>query len=228
MEVILREDVPKLGVIGDVVKVKAGYARNYLLPKGKAVTADRRSLRSLEHEKALIQLKKENEMGDVDTRQKAFDGVAVEIEARAAKSGHLFGSVTASDVSRLLEERGLVINKHDVQLVTPIKEAGDHEVPVHVGHGVLATIKVAVIAIGGDDDDTDEEVAAPEEAVADDLPAATDEVEATPTGAADDSVDSDSEDSDSEDSDSEDSDSEEEAAEENSSESAADDEEPQA
>jgi large subunit ribosomal protein L9 len=227
MEVILREDVPKLGVIGDVVKVKAGYARNYLLPKGKAVTADRRSLRSLEHEKALIQLKKEKEMGDVDTRQKVFDGVAVEIEARAAKSGHLFGSVTASDVSRLLEERGLVINKHDVQLVTPIKEAGDHEVPVHVGHGVLATIKVAVMAIGGDDDDTDEEVAALEEAVADELSAATDEAGATISGSADDSVDSDSVDSDSVDSDSVDSDSEEEAAEENSSES-ADDEEPQA
>ena len=212
MEVILREDIPKLGVIGDVVKVKAGYARNYLLPKGKAVTADRRSLRSLEHEKALIQLKKEKEMGDVDTRQKAFDGVAVEIEARAANSGHLFGSVTAADVSRLLEERGLVVNKHDVQLVTPIKEAGDHEVPVHVGHGVLAMIKVSVMAIGGDDDDAGEEVEAPEEAVAAELSAATDEAGATPSGSADDSEDSDSEDT-----------------EENSSESAdADEEEPQA
>ncbi|HIF63660.1 MAG TPA: 50S ribosomal protein L9 [candidate division UBP10 bacterium] len=192
MEVILREDVPQLGVIGDVVKVKAGYARNYLLPKGKAVTADRRSLRSLEHEKALIQLKKENEMGDVDTRQKAFDGVAVEIEARAAKSGHLFGSVTASDVSRLLEERGLVINKHDVQLVTPIKEAGTHEVPVHVGHGVVANIKVSVIAIGGGEDDAGEEGAVPEEAVVDELSAATDEVETTSSGSDEDSVDSES------------------------------------
>ena len=224
MEVILREDIPKLGVIGDVVKVKAGYARNYLLPKGKAVTADRRSLRSLEHEKALIQLKKEKEMGDVDTRQKAFDGVAVEIEARAANSGHLFGSVTAADVSRLLEERGLVVNKHDVQLVTPIKEAGDHEVPVHVGHGVLAMIKVSVMAIGGDDDDAGEEVEAPEEAVAAELSAATDEAGATPSGSADDSEDSDSEDSDSEDSDSVE-------TEETSSESAdadADEEDPQA
>ncbi len=217
MEVILREDVPKLGVIGDVVKVKSGYARNYLLPRGKAVTADRRSLRSLEHEKALIQLKKEKEMGDVDTRQKAFDGVAVEIEARAAKSGHLFGSVTAADVSRLLEERGLVINKHDVQLVTPIKEAGDHEIPVHVGHGILATIKVAVMGIGGNDDDRGEEVAAPEEAVVDELSVATDEAGEAPSGSADDSVDSDSVDSDSEE------------TEKNSSESDdADDKEPQA
>jgi len=218
MEVILREDVPKLGVIGDVVKVKAGYARNYLLPKGKAVTADRRSLRSLEHEKALIQLKKEKEMGDVDTRQKAFDGVAVEIEARAAKSGHLFGSVTAADVSRLLEERGLVINKHDVQLVTPIKEAGDHEIAVHVGHGVLATIKVAVIALGGDDDDGGEAVATLSGSAFDSVD--SDSVDS-------DSVDSDSVDSDSVDSDSVDSDSVE--TEENSTESAdGDDEEPQA
>ncbi|HYB97605.1 MAG TPA: 50S ribosomal protein L9 [Candidatus Limnocylindrales bacterium] len=149
MEVILREDVPELGIIGDVVKVRPGYARNYLLPRGMAVVADRRSLAQLEHQKKLIEIKKQRERGTYERLAGSLKGLKVEIEARAGRGGKLFGSVTNQDVHRLLVEKGFEIDRRRIELREPIKEIGEFPVPVRVGQDISATITVVVRPLGG-------------------------------------------------------------------------------
>src|SRR5512139_3943818 len=130
MEIILREDVAGLGIIGDVVKVKPGFARNFLLPRGLAVVADRRNLGQLEHHKRIIAAKKARERGDIEGRAKQIGGVVVETEVRAGKGGRLFGSVTNLDVKKLLDEKGFDIDRRRIELKDPIKEIGEFDVLV--------------------------------------------------------------------------------------------------
>jgi large subunit ribosomal protein L9 len=149
MEVILREDVPSLGIIGEVVKVKPGYARNYLFPQGLAVPADRRNLARLEHEKGIIEVKKQRERGTYERLAETLKSLRVEIEARAGKGGKLFGSVTNIDVHRLLEEKGLEIDRRRIEMKEPLKEIGEFPVLVRVGQDITATVTVVVKAAGG-------------------------------------------------------------------------------
>lgn len=160
MEVILREDVPSLGIIGEVVKVKPGYARNYLFPQGLAVPADRRSLARLAHEKGLIELKKQRERGTCERMAQTLNGLRLEIEARAGRNGKLFGSVTNIDVHRLIVEKGLEIDRRRVELKEPIREIGEFKITVRVGQDITASVPLSVRAVGGmleggDDDDAD-------------------------------------------------------------------------
>lgn len=159
MEVILREDVPQLGIIGEVVKVKPGYARNYLFPRGLAVPADRRNLARLEHEKQVIELKKQRERGTYERLAQSLNSLRVEIEARAGRGGKLFGSVTNIDVHRLIVEKGMEIDRRRIELKEPIKEIGEFGVTVRVGQDITATVKVVVkpeggVLEGGDDEET--------------------------------------------------------------------------
>jgi large subunit ribosomal protein L9 len=161
MEVILREDVPSLGIIGEVVKVKPGYARNYLFPQGLAVPADRRNLARLAHEKALIELKKQRERGTYERLADSLKGLRLEIEARAGKTGKLFGSVTNIDVHRLIVEKGLEIDRRRIELKEPIREIGEFQVLVRVGQDITASVALVVKAEGGmleggDDEDESE------------------------------------------------------------------------
>jgi len=149
MEVILREDVPSLGIIGEVVKVKPGYARNYLFPQGLAVPADRRSLARLEHEKGLIELKKQRERGTYERMAETLKKLRLEIEARAGRGGKLFGSVTNIDVHRLIVEKGLEIDRRRIELKEPIKEIGEFTVLVRVGQDITASVPLIVKAEGG-------------------------------------------------------------------------------
>ncbi|MFN2427355.1 MAG: 50S ribosomal protein L9 [Candidatus Binatia bacterium] len=149
MEVILREDVPSLGIIGDVVKVKPGYARNYLFPQGLAVAADRRSLARLEHEKGLIEVKKQRERGTYERMAETLKKLRLEIEARAGRGGKLFGSVTNIDVHRLIVEKGLDIDRRRIELKEPIKEIGEFTVLVRVGQDIVASVPLSVKAAGG-------------------------------------------------------------------------------
>lgn len=158
MEVILREDVPSLGIIGEVVKVKPGYARNYLFPQGLAVPADRRNLARLEHEKAVIELKKQRERGTYERMAATLSALHLEIEARAGRGGKLFGSVTNIDVHRLIVEKGLDIDRRRIELKEPIREIGEFTVQVRVGQDIIAPVSIVVRPIdgmleGGDDDD---------------------------------------------------------------------------
>ncbi len=149
MEVILREDVAGVGIIGDVVKVKPGFARNFLLPRGLAVEADRRNLRELEHHKRIIAAKKARERGDVERRAGSIQGLVLNTEVRAGKGGKLFGSVTNIDVKRMLDEKGFDIDRRHIELREPIKEIGSFDVVVRVGQDIASTVKVVVKPLGG-------------------------------------------------------------------------------
>lgn len=167
MELILREDVPGLGIIGDVVKVKPGYARNYLLPRGLAVPADRRNLKQLEHHQRIIAAKKTRERGTHEDLARKLGGVALAIEARAGKGGKLFGSVTNIDVQRLLSEKGFEVDRRRIELRDPIKEIGEFQITVRVGQDVVAKVGLAITPLGGALEETAAESAelaeAPEE-----------------------------------------------------------------
>ena len=146
MEVILREDVPNLGTVGDLVKVKPGYARNYLLPRGLAVVADRRNVGELEHQKRLVADKRERDRRQAETFAQKLTQLRVTLTARAGEEGKLFGSVTNIDIEKALAEHGFTIERRRIRLEEPIKSIGEHLVPIHLGVGVDAHVTVVVEA----------------------------------------------------------------------------------
>lgn len=146
MEVILREDVPNLGTIGDVVKVKPGFARNYLLPRGLAVLADKRNLHVLEHQKRVMADRRERERRQAETAAQKLTAVRLNIPARAGEEGRLFGSVTNIDIERALADQGFTIERRRIRLDEPIKVVGEHSVPIQLGVGVTAHVTVVVQA----------------------------------------------------------------------------------
>jgi len=146
MEVILREDVQHLGQIGDVVKVKPGYARNYLLPRGLAVAADKKNLRQLEHQKRIVAEKRERALRAAQTLAQKIGSLRCTIKARAGEEGKLFGSVTNIDIERALTDQGVTIERRRIKLDEPIKQLGEYKVPVQLGVGVNAEIAVVIEA----------------------------------------------------------------------------------
>jgi len=144
MEVILREDVANLGLVGDVVKVKPGFARNYLLPRGLAVVADRRNIHVLEHQRRLVADKRERDRRHAETTAQGLSAVRLTIKARAGEEGKLFGSVTNLDIEKALAEHGFTVERRRIRLEEPIKSIGEHLVPVHLGVGVDAHVTVIV------------------------------------------------------------------------------------
>src|SRR5262245_59275652 len=144
MEVILREDVPSLGTVGDVVKVKPGFARNYLLPRGLAVVADRRNVHVLEHQKRLAADKRERDRKQAQTVAQQFSSLRLSIKARAGEEGKLFGSVTNIDVEKALADLGFTVERRRIRLEEPIKSIGEHVVPIHLGVGVDTQVTVVV------------------------------------------------------------------------------------
>lgn len=144
MEVILREDVPHLGHIGDIVKVRPGYARNYLLPRGLATVADKRNVRVLEHEKRVVEDKRKRAMSAAEQQAKQLSATTVAIAARAGEEGKLFGSVTNIDIERALSDAGLTIERRRIRLDEPIKALGEYKVAVSLTAGVQAEITVSV------------------------------------------------------------------------------------
>lgn len=143
-EVILREDLPNLGEIGDVVRVRPGYARNYLLPRGLAVEANRKNLRQLEHQKRVIAAKIERDRKGAETVAAKLHGLPLVMKAKAGEGGRLFGSVTNIDIERRLAEIGHQIDRRRIFLDAPIKEIGTVPVEVDVGRGVRATLQIIV------------------------------------------------------------------------------------
>jgi large subunit ribosomal protein L9 len=148
MKVILTEEIRGLGTRGDVVTVKDGYARNYLLPKNLAREASTGNLKQIEHERRKWSLLAQQEK---DAAQKAADkvkGVKITIEKRVGEHGHLFGSVTANEIADALMEKGIEVDKRRIELEQPIKNLGVHDVDVRLHRDVTAQIKVEVIALG--------------------------------------------------------------------------------
>jgi len=144
VQVILREELSNLGTIGDVVKVKPGYARNYLLPRGLAVEASVRNLHELEHQKRVIADKRLSEQKSAAAIADKLASVKLVFEMRAGEDGKLFGSVTNQDIHRQLEEKGHKIERRRILLEEPIKSLGTHDVVVHLGPDTKATLKVDV------------------------------------------------------------------------------------
>jgi large subunit ribosomal protein L9 len=143
-QVILRDDIATLGRIGDVVRVRPGYARNYLFPRGLAVAADRQTLRQLEHQKRVIAARADRERKSSESMAAKLNGLPLIVRAKAGEGGRLFGSVTNMDIERRLSDIGHVIDRRHIFLETPIKELGEYPVEVEIGHGVRATIQVTV------------------------------------------------------------------------------------
>jgi large subunit ribosomal protein L9 len=148
VEVILREDVPTLGGIGDIVRVRPGYARNYLYPRGLAVEASGKNVAALEHQKRVIAVKGERDRKAAEGIAAKLEGLTVNVRARAGEEGRLFGSVTNLDVERLLTAKGFGVERRRILLEEPIKQLGTFPVGIQLGRGVKATINVVVEAEG--------------------------------------------------------------------------------
>ena len=146
VEVILRDDVPNLGKIGEVVRVKPGYARNFLFPRGLAVEANRKNLRVLEHHKRVIGAKAERERKSAETVAGRLEGLQLMVRARAGEEGRLFGSVTNLDLERLLADKGFNIDRRRILLEEPIKQLGTYPIAVQVGRDAKATLRLTVEA----------------------------------------------------------------------------------
>lgn len=145
MKLILKETINSLGKEGDVVKVKPGYGRNYLLPQGKAVPATAENLAILEQNRAEIQARLEQERKAAEAVAKKLSGVTVVIEQLAGDDERLFGSVTNADISAKLAEQSIAIDKKQIQLTDPIKSLGETKVQIKIGFEVAAEITVNVV-----------------------------------------------------------------------------------
>ncbi len=145
MEVILREDVDKLGHRGQVVKVAPGYARNFLLPKRLAVAATEANKKIVEQERQAALRRDAKEASDATELGKLVETVEVTIAQKAGENDQLFGSVTAKDISESLEKQGYQIDRRKVQLSEPIKTLGDFKVPVRLHRDVTVEITVHVV-----------------------------------------------------------------------------------
>jgi len=144
IQVILRDDVANLGKIGDVVRVKPGYARNFLLPRGLAVEASGKNLRMLEHHKRIIGAKAERDQKNAEAVAGRLEGLALTIKANAGEGGRLFGSVTNLDVERLLTEKGFHVDRRRIGLAEPLKQLGTFPIVVQVGRAVRATVQLTI------------------------------------------------------------------------------------
>src|ERR1043165_3643998 len=144
MEVILLERVEKLGAIGDVVRVKDGFARNYLLPRKKALRANESNRKLFEANRERIEKENEAKRGDAEKASKGVEGKSVKLIRQASNAGHLYGSVSARDIAEALEGVGAKVGKSQVVLDRPIKEIGVHEVKVALHPEVSVTVKVNV------------------------------------------------------------------------------------
>ena len=144
MEVILLERIEKLGAIGDVVKVKNGYARNFLLPNGKALRANESNRKVFESNRERIEAQNAERRTAAEKESKSIDGATVKLIRQASNTGQLYGSVSARDIVEALEGEGAKVSKSQVVLDRPIKGIGVHEVKVALHPEVAVTIKVNV------------------------------------------------------------------------------------
>ena len=145
MEVILLEKVGKLGALGDRVTVKGGYARNFLLPQGRAVLANEANVAEFEARRAELEKSAQEQLDAANTRAEALNGKTVAITAKAGDEGKLFGSIGTRGIAEAAEANGLTLDKSEVRLPEgPLRNTGEHEVQCQVHAEVFATITVAI------------------------------------------------------------------------------------
>jgi large subunit ribosomal protein L9 len=145
MEIILREDIDKLGTRGQVVKVAAGYARNYLLPKRLAVPASEANKKIVEQERQAHLRREAKLKGEAEDLAKIVGSVTVTIAQKAGENDQLFGSVTAKDIAEALEKRGYTIDRRKILLDEPIRQLGEHKITLRLHREVPVEITVQVV-----------------------------------------------------------------------------------
>ncbi len=147
MEVILREYVPNLGAPGDIVTVKDGYARNYLIPKGLAIPASKKSLKAIERERQIILAKAERLRKKLMSEAEKLNEIELVIPQRVIEEDRLYGSVSATEIVNALKEQGFEITKKQILLDEPIKKLGEYIVPIRLSGDVTAHVKVKVVPL---------------------------------------------------------------------------------
>ncbi len=166
MKVILKENVEGLGYLGDLLTVADGYARNFLIPRKKAVLANPRSLKLFEHLQRVATQNTKKELQGLAELGKSIEKVALTFEVKTGKDDKLFGSVTSKEVAERLVEEGIEIDRRKIQLAQPIKDLGTFSIPVKLHRDIVPEFSVTVVKKGGEDqvveenpsDDTNEEV----------------------------------------------------------------------
>jgi len=144
IRLILREDIPKLGFAGDLVAVKPGYARNYLLPQGKASLATAARLTELEHHGRVIAEQQTKALKDLEGFKRKIESLTLEFDVQAGEAGKLFGSVTMQNIASQLAEKGVEIDRRKLQADGAIKSLGEHEVSVRLHRDLVAKVKIIV------------------------------------------------------------------------------------
>jgi len=145
MKIILREDVEKLGKAGEVVKVKDGFGRNYLIPRKLAVLANVRNMKALDHDRRTIETRAKKTRRTAEATAATLTAVSLVLPAKAGEEGKLFGAITSRDIAEALGKAGVNVDRKAIQLADPIKQVGDYKVKIRVATDVLPEISVSVV-----------------------------------------------------------------------------------
>ncbi len=156
MKVILQENVEGLGYLGDVLTVAKGYARNYLLPRKKAVVAEERQVKQLQHVKRQTDQKAKKELEVLGETGKKLSKISLTFEVQTGKDDKLFGSITSKDVAEKLAAQGVEVDRRKIQLPQPLKELGTFSVPVKLHRDVVPKISVTLVKKGGEEPTSEE------------------------------------------------------------------------
>ncbi len=145
MEILLKQDVKGVGHAGDIKKVAGGYARNFLIPQGLAIPADKGSAKQAQQIKSAAERKRDRERASAASLATRISASSLLFKARAADTGRLFGSITASDIAEALQQRlGVEISKRQIDLEHPLRDLGSHQVPVHLMSDVVPQVTVVI------------------------------------------------------------------------------------
>jgi large subunit ribosomal protein L9 len=147
-KILLREDIDDLGARGEIVRVRAGYARNYLLPRKLAVEATTSNVKQIEQERGALLKKEANERATAEGQAEKMRALVLNFERKAGEQGALYGSVTSMDIAEALKERGYEVDRHRIHLREPIKRLGEVAVPVRLHREVTVDLLVKVAAEG--------------------------------------------------------------------------------
>jgi large subunit ribosomal protein L9 len=146
MEVILKEDIVNVGKIGEVVRVRDGYARNYLLPRGLVLVANKKNLKTFEHHKKIVGDQKQKVLRNAQALGDQLAAVSLVIPMKVGEEGRLFGSVTNMQIEKALKAKGLNVERRKIHLDAPIKVVGDYDVPIRLSADVTMPLKISVVA----------------------------------------------------------------------------------
>jgi large subunit ribosomal protein L9 len=145
VKLILRESMPSLGEAGDLVSVKPGYARNYLIPQGKALFATESNVQEFEHHRRVVADKVAKDLKELGAVKARIESLSLEVKARVGEEGKLFGSVTALQIAELLGESGVEVDRRRIELTEPIRQEGEHSVGVKLHRDLVAQLKLRVV-----------------------------------------------------------------------------------